>query len=154
MKIIAVSDTHGSLVAMDQVLSKHRNADIVVHCGDSQTGIENIKLSHPHHTYVSVCGNCDFYTMYKDIEEFTAEGVRFFVTHGHRFGVKFGLKELRDAARERGAGVVIFGHTHVAMNEYRDGIWFVNPGACRGSHAPFAVIEVKNGEILTNLAHL
>lgn len=154
MKIIAVSDTHGRLAAMDQVLRIHKNADIVVHCGDSQTGIEDIKLDHPDHMYVNVQGNCDFYPAYEEIDEFTAEGVRFMVTHGHRFGVKFGLFELKREAKKRGAQVVLFGHTHIEHNEYDEGIYYINPGSCRGAHAPYAVIEVKDGHILTNIAHL
>lgn len=154
MKIIAVSDTHGSFRAMEEILRKHRNADIVVHCGDSQSDIEDIRARHPEHMFIAVKGNCDFYNFYSEVEEFTAEGIKFMVTHGHRFGVKWGMGELRRAAQERGVQVVIFGHTHIALNQYDDGIYFVNPGACSGTRASFAVIEVKDGQILTNLSHL
>lgn len=152
MKIIAVSDTHGRFNAMEKVLKKHPDAAIVVHCGDSQSDIEDIKHQYPDHTYIAVKGNCDFCNAYKDVEEFDAQGVRFMVTHGHRFGVKWGLGELRRAAEERGVQAVIFGHTHITHNSYDNGMHFINPGACAGMRATYAVIEVKNGQILANIA--
>ena len=154
MKIIAVSDTHGSFRAMEKVLKLHKNADIVVHCGDSQSDIEEIKEKYPDHTYVAVKGNCDFYNFYNEIEEFDAEGVHFMATHGHRLDVKWSMDVLINAAKERGAQVAIFGHTHIPYNKYEDGVYLINPGACAGLRATYAVIEVKDGQILTNLAHI
>lgn len=153
MKIIVVSDSHGAGATLRRILELHRNADIVVHCGDSRGEAEDMRLLFPDKMYYIVKGNCDFGATLPLTEEFTIEGVRFFATHGHYYNVKYGLGELERAAREKGADVVLFGHTHVAHNEYKDGMYLVNPGSC-GYGKSFAVIEVHNGQVLTNIAHL
>ena len=99
-----------------------------------------------------VKGNCDWGSLPLTLD-FTVEGVHFFVTHGHMFNVKYGLYELDCAARERGADVALFGHTHIAHDEYIDGVRLFNPGSC-GFGKSFGVIEVKNGQVLSNIAHL
>lgn len=154
MKIIVVSDTHGSYKNFKKVMQMHRNADIVVHCGDSRDEVDEIRKEYPNIQYYTVKGNCDFYKPdLPGAEEFTAEGVRFFATHGHMYNVKYGLFDLDSAAREKKADVVLFGHTHVATDVVKDGIRFFNPGSL-GYGRSFGVIEVKNGQVLSNIAHL
>ena len=152
MKIIVVSDTHGSYRNFKKVMQLNRNADIVVHCGDSRDEIDTIKMEFPDKTYYTVKGNCDF-EMLPIVEEFTVDGVRFMATHGHIYNVKYGLYDIERAAEERGAQVVLYGHTHIAMDVVRDGIRFFNPGSL-GFNESFGVIEVKNGEVLSNIANL
>ena len=43
MKIIVVSDTHGSYRNLRKVVLMHKNADLVVHCGDSRDELEHIR---------------------------------------------------------------------------------------------------------------
>lgn len=152
MKIIVVSDTHGSYRNLKQVMLLNRDADIVVHCGDSRDEVDEIKIEFPDKVYYTVKGNCDWEPL-PMVEEFTAEGVRFMACHGHAYHVKYGLGELEREARERGADVVLFGHTHIAHDEYIDGLRLFNPGSC-GYGKSFGVIEVKNGQVLSNIAYL
>ena len=119
MKIIVVSDTHGSYKNFKKVMQMHRNADIVVHCGDSRDEIAEIKLEFPNIQYVTVKGNCDFYR--DDLvgsAEFTVEGVRFWATHGHMYNVKYGLYDLDAAAREKKADAL---RAHPYRERYRPG---------------------------------
>ena len=153
MKIIVVSDTHGSYRNFKKVMELNRNADVVVHCGDSRNELDEIKLEFPDKMYYTVKGNCDFGTMLPLTEDFTVGGVRFFATHGHIYNVKYGLLDLSMAAREKNAQVVLFGHTHIAMNERHNGMIFFNPGSL-GYGKSFGVIEIKNGQVLSNIAHL
>lgn len=153
MKIIVVSDSHGSLYPLRRIMELNRNADIVVHCGDSQGEMEEIKLLFPDKQYIMVKGNCDFGSMLPMSEEFTVEGVKFFACHGHAYNVKWGLLNLYEAAREIGADVALFGHTHIAHDELVDGIRLFNPGSASYGKS-FGVIEVKNGQVLSNIAHL
>ena len=153
MKIIVVSDTHGSYRNFRQVMQLNRHADIVVHCGDSRDEVDEIRMEFPDKVYYTVKGNCDFGSMLPLTEEFTVEGVRFMATHGHLFNVKYGMLDISLAAREKGADIVLFGHTHIAMDEVVDGIRYFNPGSL-GYGKSFGVIEVKNGQVLSNIAHL
>lgn len=152
MKIIVVSDTHGSYTNFKKVMQLNRNADIVVHCGDSRDELDRIMTEYPDKTYYAVKGNCDF-GMLPITEEFTVDGVRFMATHGHVFNVKYGLFDLDRAAREKGIDVALYGHTHIADDVVRDGIRLFNPGSL-GFGKSFGVIEVKDGQVLSNIAYL
>ena len=152
MKIIVVSDTHGSYRNFKKVMQLNRNADIVVHCGDSRDEIDRIKTEYPDKTYYTVKGNCDF-EMLPIVEEFTVDGVRFMATHGHIYNVKYGLFDLDRAAREKHADIALYGHTHIADDTVRDGVRFFNPGSL-GYGKSFGVIEIKDGQVLTNIAYL
>ncbi|MBQ6152734.1 MAG: metallophosphoesterase [Ruminococcus sp.] len=154
MKIIVISDNHGMLRNPRMILKKHPDAEIVVHCGDSQESIEDLMADFPQFRYVNVRGNCDFDAFLADYEIFTVEGVRFFVTHGHRYNVKFGLNRLMYAAEENNIQVVLFGHTHSPMNEYINGVYYINPGAVSGYRGTYALIEVKDGQVLSNIVSL
>ena len=153
MKIIVVSDTHGSYRSFKQVMQLNRNADIVVHCGDSRNEVDEIKLEFPDKVYYTVKGNCDFGSMLPLTEEFTVDGVHFLATHGHVYNVKYGLLDLLMAAKEKQADVVLFGHTHSAHDELVDGIRLFNPGSL-GYEKSFGVIEIKDGQVLSNIAYL
>ena len=153
MKIIVLSDSHGAYKPLRDIMRLNRNADIVVHCGDSQGEMDEIKREFPDKMYYMVKGNCDFGSDLPMVEYFTAEGVRFMATHGHMYNVKFGYERLAYAAEEAKVNVVLFGHTHIACDEYYDGLRLFNPGSA-GYGKSFGVIEVKDGQVLTNLAHL
>lgn len=153
MKIIVVSDTHGSYRNFKRIMQLNKNADIVVHCGDSRGELNEIMREFPDKTYYAVRGNCDFSAALNSEEFFTVEGVRFMVTHGHLYNVKYGLMNLFMAAKEKEADIALFGHTHIAYDGLADGIRLFNPGSA-GYGKSFGVIEVKDGQVLTNIAHL
>ena len=154
MKIIVVSDTHGSRDALKRVMELNSNADVVVHCGDSRGEMEEIKMRYPDKKYYEVAGNCDFGSTLPLTLTFECDGFKYMVTHGHAYNVKFGLGKLYYAAKEAGADAVFFGHTHSACDDEIEGLRLINPGACGGIGATFAVVETKNGQMLTNIAHL
>jgi len=154
MKIIVVSDTHGSSAALEKVMELNSNADAAVHCGDSRGEMEAVKQKYPHIKYYEVQGNCDFGSPLPLTLTFELDGFKYMVTHGHAYNVKFGLGRLIRAAQDEGVNAVFFGHTHCACDEVFDGIHLINPGSCGGMGATFAVVETKDGQMLTNIAHI
>lgn len=154
MKIIIVSDTHGVKSSLERVMKLHKNADVVVHCGDSRGEMEEIKMKYPDKIYHEVRGNCDFGSVLPMYTVFELDGFTYMATHGHAYGVKYGLGELRKAAKELGADVVFYGHTHIPMDEVQDDIRMINPGACGGWGASFAIVETKDGQLLSSIVHL
>lgn len=74
-------------------------------------------------------------------------GVLFFYTHGHLFGVKSGYERIAEYAADRGADVVLFGHTH--YKTLRHGTPFspalFNPGSLRDTHS-YGVITITDGQ--------
>lgn len=82
---------------------------------------------------------------------FTVCGHNIFVTHGHRFSLYDGIDRIVDAAIENEAEIVVFGHTHIAMEcLYSGNVRVVNPGSCslpRGSQpATFALMRLKKNQ--------
>ena len=154
MKIIVVSDSHGSSAALKEIIKRNSNADVVVHCGDSRGEMEEIKMKYPQITYYEVRGNCDWGSNLPLMLTFELDGFKYMVTHGHAYSVKFGLGQLCYAAQEQGADAVFFGHTHIACNEVYEGLRLINPGSCGGTGATFAVVETKDGQMLVNIASI
>lgn len=148
MRILVVSDTHGDVRNFEAVLRKHRDARVVIHCGDGADETHEMKILFPDRCFICVRGNCDFSCEYPNIETITLEGKKLFITHGHVYNVKSSLLNLSLAAREAGAQMAIFGHTHRALELYEDGLYFLNPGSLRGYEGSYALADVTEQGIL------
>lgn len=143
MQVLVMSDSHGDSQVIEKVRSFYSNADVIIHCGDSE-----LAFSHPALTNIQkVRGNCDADSAFPNETVFNVGDVTFFVTHGHLFNVKSSLLALSYRAKEVGANIVCFGHSHVLGAEIIDGILFLNPGSLlkpRGrNEKSFAVIEIN-----------
>lgn len=125
MKLLVMSDTHGDAEVIERVKSYHPDAIAMVHCGDSE-----LPYAHPTMQGLErVKGNCDHDRNYLEEILFQAGGERVYVTHGHLYDVKNSPMKLVYRAKEVGANIVCFGHSHVLGAEYIDDIFFVNPGS-------------------------
>ncbi|MBQ4047446.1 MAG: metallophosphoesterase [Clostridia bacterium] len=157
MKILVLSDTHGDTAVIELLLAREK-PDALIHLGDCSGDVqyaliccdpalcEGVKL-------FQVCGNCDGYTQLPAELEAEIGGKRFFLLHGHTRDVKNGDAALLSAARAREVEIILYGHTHVARNEEKDGVRIVNPGSARrrtvfGRNATYAVLAVQ-GETVT-----
>ena len=58
------------------------------------------------------------------------------------------------AARERKADILLFGHTHVPMQDYDDGLYVLNPGSLHGANASYGILDITPAGIMTNLLTL
>ena len=145
MRIGILGDTHGDANAVRQSVSAIGTADVWLHTGDffrdsllisALTGEE----------VIAVRGNCDGHTDAKPDEFVEISGYRIWLTHGHRNAVKQGLSELESWAYRYEADIVVFGHTHQALNETENGILFFNPGSAaeprRGKNRTCGLIDV------------
>ena len=75
--------------------------------------------------------------------------------HGHLYDAKSGLYRITSAAREAGADILLFGHTHMPLTLYEDGLYIMNPGSCHGYYASYGIIDITDkGEIVTNTVAL
>lgn len=142
MKILVFSDTHGAIQPMLDAVSVEL-PDQIIHLGDHVRDADSLaeQTSCP---VIRVVGNCDFMDLCSDhlIREF--DGVRLFLTHGHRYNVKTNLLRLVYAAMEAGADAALFGHTHCQMYLERDGIILFNPGACGSYNPSYGVLTITN----------
>lgn len=140
-----MSDTHGDAEVIKLVRERHEQVDAIIHCGDSE-----LSFDHPYLDGVKrVRGNCDRDARYPDEELFTIDGVNIFVTHGHMLNVKSTTMNLFYRAKEIGANVAFFGHSHKLGMELLDNILFVNPGSLlkpRGfDKKSYVLVEYEEG---------
>lgn len=153
MKILVLSDTHGDLKSLEKAVNKYgRKADIIVHCGDGTRGEAMwLKNNCTDSAVICVKGNCDFGSSLNDVEVIDVSGKKIMITHGHLFSAKYGMGGLYRKAKEQGADIVLFGHTHTATDTTIDGVQFINPGSCGGWHPTCAVAEIDSkGNVLVN----
>lgn len=149
MSVLVISDSHGLVKEVQDVTGRHP-ADMVFHCGDFCVDPKRP----PFAQMQLVRGNCDFA---KDVPEeriTTWNGLTFFQTHGHLFGVKNSLLQLHYRAEEVGANVVLFGHSHFPVCTAERGILFLNPGSMqlpRGFDVPTYAVLSKAAESADNI---
>lgn len=143
--ILAVfSDTHGCTAGM-AAAARRVSPDVLVHLGDNIRDCAVLEREFPYLPLHALSGNCDFASREPDTEQFFAGPVQVFATHGHRYSVKYGLDSLLNAAHFAGAGLVLYGHTHIARVDYYGGMTVVNPGSSGlGPKPTFALIEVSD----------
>lgn len=150
MKILVFSDSHSGLMFMRKCIDA-LCPDQIIHLGDHFEDGQAMAQEYPHIRFHQVPGNCDRYLSYSthaDILNYDIAGVRFYMSHGHKHGVKSGDHRFVAAAREGGAAIALYGHTHEASC-YRteDGMWVMNPGSCRGFGGSVGLIEIRDNEI-------
>ncbi|WP_338111404.1 metallophosphoesterase [Oceanobacillus caeni] len=125
-EVLIISDSHGLKEEITEIKSRHPNITMI-HCGDSELEYDSVELEGMY----KVRGNCDFDSRYPEEEIISIGGLTFFVTHGHLFQVKSTFMKLSYRAKELGADVICFGHSHIAGAEQNDGQLFINPGSIR-----------------------
>ncbi|MGG1632372.1 metallophosphoesterase family protein [Rossellomorea sp. NRS-1567] len=148
MKLLVVSDSHGSNEELLELSEKYQSAvDAMIHCGDSELSADDQALS----PYLVVRGNCDMDARLPDDLVEKVEGHSIMVTHGHLYGIKMSLMKLRYQAEEVGAQFVFFGHSHTLGAEMNNGTLFLNPGSIllpRGRRErTYALVEASDQEI-------
>lgn len=154
-----MSDSHGDFARVRRIFEENPGADCFIHLGDGAKDFEEAGWLFPDTVRVGVRGNCDFG---RD-PDFPKDGLlmlggkRIYYTHGDLWRVKYGLDEIERAGRERGADIVLYGHTHRAMAEYREGLWLINPGSVRdSSHTPagYLALDITDAGVVPVLRKL
>ncbi len=154
MRILVASDTHGDSGSLRRAILAQPGADIVIHLGDGENDVENVKFSFPNKTFLQVRGNSDWGSSIPDAGEYMAEGRKIFYTHGHNYGVKSGDYTLVSEARSRKADIVLFGHTHNPREDYEDGLYIMNPGRLSGWEPTYGIIDITEQGIVLNVMKL
>ena len=154
VRILVLSDSHGLQYFMQRCVEALQ-PDAVIHLGDMVRDADKLAAQYPGLRFYQVAGNCDGCRVPPDYPEILIEdfcGLRVFMTHGHRHGVKTFLSKLIADGRQCGAKVILYGHTHVAdCRQLEDGCWIMNPGSA--GYGPSAgMLEISPaGEIQCKL---
>ena len=133
MKIGIISDTHlnGVNSRLKEIYNNHfTDVDMIIHAGDAVSAeiIEFLGQKHLH----AVQGNMDSQEIKDRLpikKIFEANDVRIVLIHG--WGSSIGIEE-RIKPEFEDIQVIVYGHSHRAVNHMHDGILFFNPGTATG----------------------
>lgn len=153
MKILVTSDSHGRYDNLKKIVSMHRSADLFIFLGDGIRDAERAFAEYPNIPCYIAPGNCDFLQGgCLPVSTIDFNGIKITCCHGHTFGVKSGISAYSEYAKEKGAALALFGHTHRQFEMNCDGIVMFCPGAvCDGA---YGLIYIERGAILCSHGNL
>jgi putative phosphoesterase len=154
MKIVAISDTHAPRrwkSCPPPVAEYLRQADLILHAGDVCTAsvLDELAQYAPVH---AVLGNNDGpdVAAWGAPETLDLDLAGLKVSMIHDSGPSAGrLRRMRRRFPE--AGLVVFGHSHIPLDESADGLRILNPGSPtdrrRQPHGTIALLTVAGGRL-------
>lgn len=159
MKILVVSDSHGKNKHLNTALEKVGDIDLLIHLGDLEGSDDFIN------TFVKcrkemIAGNNDYFTEVPKERLLKLGKYTVFLTHGNHYGVYYGTETLKKAAKDRGADIVLYGHTHVPSIDLTSDVYAVNPGSISqprqaGRRPSFILMEIDGkGEVHFTINYL
>lgn len=149
MKLAVFSDSHGQTSGMIRIV-RAVQPDLILHLGDYVRDADALQKEFPHTPLKAVRGNCDLGSSAPETELFHCESVPVMMTHGHRYHVKTGLDSLLLAARLSGAGLVLYGHTHIPKFQQFGTLHVLNPGtAGQGGRHTWALVEIQPSGVIS-----
>ena len=135
-RLVAVSDSHGAAGSLRDVVNLAMSRgiiDVFVFLGDGigdALALKPALLAHnPELEWIAVRGNNDPYQSAPEEAFFPVNGRGVLAVHGHGYHVKLGTRKLLYTAREKGANLALYGHTHQSHLGEAYGVVLVNPGA-------------------------
>ena len=153
MKIGVIADTHIPDRAKDippQILEAFKGMDMVIHAGDFVDLSVLDKLKTVCKDVKAVWGNMDPYGVRKQLPEKEIVSIG-----NHKIGIMHGygppselIDLLGEIFKEDNVDIIIFGHSHSAVNEKRGNILYFNPGSATDKifalYNSYGIIEIND----------
>ena len=166
MKILVLSDSHGRPDRISEAVKLHKNTlDLVIFLGDGVNDMKYCEGALSGVPVISVSGNHeDAVSTFLSGEKAPSElmlgldGYKLLLMHGHKFGVKGTLTRALSYAYEKGADMLLFGHTHTPYEKYypegtelasgtsERGMYAFNPGSIGSGRA--GLVELRSNGVL------
>ncbi|HEY5585344.1 MAG TPA: metallophosphoesterase [Ruminiclostridium sp.] len=159
MKVLVMSDTHGYIINAKEAIDRNPDIEMVLHLGDYCRDAAQLSQLYPNIRFEYVYGNCDIgigaISAEKTIE---IEGKRIFMTHGHKYSVKWDYNRILAKAEMENAEVILFGHTHVSAIDNVNNILIVNPGSISESRSrnpeSYSILEISKYNIKSDIVYV
>lgn len=162
MRIGVISDTHIPTITPEipkAILEDFKEVDMVIHAGDLVDLSVLDKLRKSCKDVRVVCGNMDPYEVQAKLPK-----KLLIKTAKHKIGVMHGFGPpanliglLKEEFKGEGCDLIIFGHSHCASSENKEGVMYFNPGSpvdktfCE--YNSYGIIEI-NGAIEAKIIKL
>jgi len=147
MKLLLFSDNHRDKESLEKMIQKHPNIERIISLGDSEMKeheLTNLNV-------FGVRGNYPTDPRFPKELTLVFEGVKFFLTHGHHYSVKLGLRRLLNHAIYNNIDIACFGHTHRPLLRETKGVILLNPGSLSsyrsGTQNSYAIVDITNKQI-------
>lgn len=128
MHILVISDTHGHLENVREVLKKDGPFDMILHLGDVCRDEDELRDMAGERCTVSIVrGNCDIFSREPDQRDFKIGKYNIHMEHGQY--LPYSLQSISYKAEEIGADIIFFGHTHSPLLTWQGNVRIVNPGS-------------------------
>lgn len=155
MKILLISDSHGSL--SPDVIEYAKEADEVWHAGDLGCSVSELGLS-PDLSFRGVYGNIDDHLVRRELPEFDffqVAKISVLMIHIGGYPGRYNHK-MKTLVQQNKPQLTISGHSHILkiMRDAKDGHLHMNPGACghKGFHSKRTAIRFQiNEEKISNV---
>jgi phosphoesterase, MJ0936 family len=158
MRILVLSDTHGDTNKAEEAIRRNKGINLIIHLGDYFRDAQKLSNMFPEIPIEYIYGNSDF--MIEDVpaeKMLEIDGKRIFITHGHRYSVKWDYDKLYKKAEEMNADVLLFGHTHIPDLIEKGKYYVLNPGSTSDprddSNESYAIIEIDSGKVEPKLCY-
>jgi len=154
LRILVLSDSHGKYHRLIAAIAAQPTAEVVLFLGDGLRDFERAVAAYDGlpKTFLAVQGNCDYTSEHKEREFLTLDGVKLYITHGHVESVKNGEDVLIRRARQYECQVALYGHTHVPVVMYQDGLHLLNPGSMHSSrdrnNPTYGIVDITSAGIV------
>jgi hypothetical protein len=155
MRVVAVSDTHAPRrwKGCPPAVAEHlRDADLILHAGDVcvPSVLDELAAYAP---VKVVLGNNDGPDVAAwgapETLEFELDGLPTAMVHDSGSAVR---RTARMSRRFPGAELVVFGHSHIPMDETGDGVRIFNPGSPtdrrRQPHGTIGLLDIEDGRLI------
>lgn len=159
MKILVISDTHGDTNKAEEAIRSNKEINLIIHLGDYFRDAQKLSGMFPDIPVEYIYGNSDFM-----VENVPAEkmlevcGKKIFITHGHRYSVKWDYGRLYKKAEELKADMILFGHTHVPEIIEKDDVFLLNPGSTSDprdeSDESYAIIDIVGDKVVPKICYI
>lgn len=120
----------GPSLCRPKLLEELKNADLIIHAGDWQT----VDVYNQLKTFAKVEGvfgnvdDVDIKELFPEKLIVEAGGFKIGITHGHGTGKTTEKRAIQKFADEK-VDCIIFGHSHIPIKKYDQGILLFNPGS-------------------------
>ena len=147
MKILVMSDSHGNRPAMINAVEKEHPQQVLF-LGDGLRDVDVLQEKFPLLPIFTVPGNCDYGSFDEPERLIEIRGVRILMMHGHTRNVKYGTLSACYAAREAGAQILLYGHTHRPLVDYDGSLYVMNPGTIgERPRSTYGIITIDGGKV-------
>lgn len=147
MKILVISDSHGNRPAIINAVEKEHPQQVLF-LGDGLRDVDVLQEKFPLLPILAVPGNCDYGSFDEPERLIEIRGVRILMMHGHTRNVKYGTLSACYAAREAGAQILLYGHTHRPSVDYDGSLYVMNPGTIGDrARSTYGIITIDGSRV-------